>query len=225
MPNNSQNQLVVRNKAEAAKLERRKVKKMVKAMVDARIEVKFFDTFTTAYTYLSYVGLLKTLSNISEGTTISTRNGDQIRPARLELQWSAYFVPGSTVASATSNIVRVVLLRWHQNDADWVPSMGDIFAYTGSNYTEAINSPFNYNSTMAMQKLFTVLYDKRVSIGLSPGGAHGEVSIPLKGTSTFDTGYNTGTNNLWLCALSDDGTGLNAYPMFGYYARLLFRDA
>jgi hypothetical protein len=220
MPNNA----IVKSGKKLNSKEKAEVRQMLKSVLAANLELKYYDT-NANYAYVPYGGVIQRLSGILQGVTEETRSGNLIKPKHLSIRFSAYYVSSGTLTTATSNVVRVVVLKWLINDGQTAPTMTEIFEYNGSVYGEAINSPFAWNNTKNQQKWFQVLYDKRWSIGLAPGGMCTDIELKLKGTTSFDDTYGTATGNYYLIYYSDDATAFNAGPYMSNFSRFTYTDA
>jgi hypothetical protein len=200
-----------------------KVIALVKEVLE-KSDPKYFDAQANYY-YLSYSGSIVALSGMGQGSTALTRSGNNVMANNIELRYTAYFLPSATATQNVQNVLRVVIIQWHNNDSSFPVTMAEVFQYSGSNYGSAINSPFLFQNTGVSEKIFTVLYDRRHLVGPSPTGCAVDHIINLnKSHLSYDNASGTGANMYYMLAFSDDGSGLNAYPEFSYWSRLHYTD-
>jgi len=182
------------------------------------IEPKYLDTLSLANSIGSGATIFG-LSIIPQGDTQSTRVGDFAQPLRLIFNYSLY-----TVNSDIVTTVRLIFFRWHVHSAFGAPNVVNLLEAPGSsNVLSHIN--FQY------QNDFDILWDRQYqasgittaptvnsnfgATGLEiPLGAHHEIEFAL--------GATTGTDNLYLLAISD--SALTPFPILNFSTRLYFED-
>lgn len=158
-------------------------------------------------------GTLLHLTNISQGDTDVTRDGDMLRVNSIQITFS--------VNNADAyNILRFVVFQWKpaSNGATTPPALGDIFLDT----TNAVISPFNHDS----RQNYRILMDRRCVTD--------SVQYPVKIVKMFITRkfyrniqYSSGTtvasNNIYCWAVSD--SGVSAHPAVTYSGKTSFTDS
>jgi hypothetical protein len=171
-------------------------------------EKKSFDTgfgSTVAST-----GTLQKLSTIPQGDTDSTRDGDVLRTTQIDLI-------GSVVFADASNVIRLTIVRWNQDDSSAAPaSVTDLFQ-TATPY-----SPYNRDNLRA--KKFTVVTDHFYGVGATgPNIKTFEMKRKFQTNINFQSGANTGTGHLYAFMLTDS-TGI-PHPALNYVCRVWYTDS
>lgn len=200
-------------------------KKEVQSMISSRLrekpEKKYLDHDQTATLVgSSVVGtpVVVPLSDVTQGINNQERIGAEIQPVFLGMRYRVTGDPGSTVSTCA---VRVMIIRWRNNDLTTPVSFNNILQNIAFPW-----SYYNKNTT----KDFTSLYDAKHVLSNNQSNseynAFNEVSIDWKKLKTpiqYDSGATTGTDNLYLVAISDVGS-LGNRPILTYNTRLLFTD-
>jgi len=121
------------------------VRKAIKRNDDTEGELKYFDTVNA--NTVDFSGSVIALTDIPQGDTDLTRDGDSLLPINLEMRLVTF------VADAY-NAFRVIIFRWHPYFGSDAPGPAEILQLTGS--SNAVNSPYNHD----LRNNFTILYDK-----------------------------------------------------------------
>lgn len=183
------------------------VKQIADRLDKQKMERKFHDVSSTAVG-VNYSWSYTKLSDVSQGDTDVTRDGDAIMPTSLEFNYQL-------ICGDTTNIFRILIVRCKLGD-----TTSDYFAVNNS--TLAPLSPFVHDT----RSDFEVLYDsthnldsvshnsitKRVMLKLAPSK---QIQF-TGGTTTY------GKNGLYLLLCSDSSAV--AHPTISYYSRLNFLD-
>ena len=155
---------------------RRVGRKLVNKLKNIHIEWKCHDYSQADYSIpqIAVGNLGLNLTNIDQGDTVSTRDGNLIYPKKLLLRMR--FRQNATVA--TQQMVRYMLVRFKVANAD-AQTLGSVIA-----------NPSNIQSFRALinAKLMRVILDRRFYLGLEAGMQIGDVEhiIPLKGSIRYN---------------------------------------
>jgi hypothetical protein len=144
------------------------VKRMIKSMISAKEEVKFFNS-TVASTLSATPLVLNITEPIIQGITGATRIGDEIALKKIIFKFRGDMNQSNTLLS---NAYRFLLVADMQGNAA-PPVVGDIL--TGTNVTDL------YAWTVVKEKRFKIIYDKVFVLSLNgPSGNSFGATIPLK---------------------------------------------
>jgi len=168
-------------------LAKTEIKKLIKQEIKGVQEVKSFDTGIGST--FDNTGSITKLTTIPQGDTDTTRDGDHIKLTKC---WCNLAV---SVGDAT-NVVRVIVFRWNQDDSSVAPTVNDI--------TQSVSaySPIHRDNERAHK--FDVIFDKFFSVSnVGPGCASVEWRKPLKSIIAFQATANTGTGHLYMYIISD----------------------
>jgi hypothetical protein len=190
---------------------------IVQKVLDRNFEIKFFDQTQTA-SLLSYAGTLFTLSNVGQGDTFATRDGDRMKIKWLQMNLS--FVLGSS-----SYLCRVIILQWRPSTSIGNPTATNILNVTGQ--AEAVNSSYN-QQFCGPGKQAVILLDKTFVI--PPSGSiicvkpwlNKKITGGFSPLQQFIAGGTTGSNQLYMLAISD--TAANG-PSVRFVSQVAFTDA
>lgn len=159
-------------------------------------------------------GTITSLSDMAVGDTDITRTGDRIDPRSLTVKFT---MRGNTNAR---NSYRVVLLRWHPDDASEAPTLAGIFEST----TYLDISPYNWDD----RSKFTILHDTRgqASDDKSSKDFLRNWTAKIYGKKLkkiqYDNTATSGVNNLYIVMWANEATN---GPVISYYSRLAFKDS
>lgn len=208
-------------------------KNEVKRMLSNKLEHKFVDSLMP-YTQMDRIGNFTRISyngvggaEIIRGTGENQRVGDRIKPVELELRFSSYY-SASLVTADSTHTVRVIVFRWNEDIAGGVPTSGSVLQYTSSGVGayEQITSPYNHASKQ--QKDFTIIMDKRYSLGGASSTFGFHKKFKLKGNLDFTLNSDAlgGTGHYYVFVSADDATGAHTPSVFvQYHARFIYVDA
>lgn len=158
---------------------------------------------------IDFSGTVTSISDVAQGDTDNTRDGDNLYLTSLQLRWSV-------VLGDSTNLARIIVFQWKPNST---PTTGDILITTGS--TAAPLSAYNHDTRQS----YRILSDSLVALNAAEtmkAGTSFVVNFPVKQIQYTGSGT-TGTNKLYLLALSDSGA--SSHPTFTYYYKLNYRDA
>ncbi len=183
------------------------VKKLIKQEILGVQEKKSFDTGVGST--FDNTGSITKLTTIPQGDTDSTRDGDHIKLTKL---WMNVAV---TYADA-SNVVRVIVFRWNQDDSSVAPTVNDI--------TQSLSaySPIHRDNERAHK--FDIIFDKMFGVAnVGPGIATVEWRRPLKSQIAFQATANTGTGHLYVYIISDSSAA--THPGVNLISRVYYTDS
>lgn len=194
-------------------------RKQALAVFSSHVEEKFLDT-TSAALSVDYSGGIGLFTMPSAGTSSSNRVGDEITITKLDFKYNI-------IVADTTNLVRVVIFKWNNDDGQYSPIVGSIVA---SGYTaQGFSALFNYNWDNLKAGDFEILYDKCHQ--LCTNGEQGQVhTVQLWGRGLGSTpkiqlnsGATTGKGRYGLLYISDSAAV--SHPSIAYSCRLTFKDA
>lgn len=174
------------------------------------------------YNVFSYFGTVTNtgdildLSNITQGDTDLTRDGDQIGIRSIEVNAQAY--QDNTVSTPSlSNIIRVVVFQWFPTTT---PTPGSIFNTT---MEPALAPIVAYNHDNRFN--FRILYDKKFVLSLNGPTVVYNRKYILKGFREkiqYSAGTITGSNKVYACYVSDSSAG--NHPVLAATFKINFSD-
>lgn len=171
----------------------------VREMIKGVPERKYYAITGNTGTYSPFV---VDFSNISQGDTISTREGDVITPVSLNMKYR--IIRDSGVAAATPDTVRLIIAHWHPDTAlTGTPAITDILQTgTAAGFLE---SGYKFNKNERSQ--FSIVYDRthrnlfERALGRD-ACAQGWVRTPLRKKIKFNAAATTGSNKLYMFVIS-----------------------
>lgn len=196
--------------------------KSIKKYISKTVEHKYKDT-DRASTTVDATGNVYCLSVIPQGDTDSQRNGDSVMPVYLR-------VKGSCHGADSSNVMRVILIRWHPDSASvGDPALTDILQSTILSTTNAPYAPYIHDK----RNQFTVLSDRRYtlmgSVDSSKYISSFDIKVNLKRRKLMKkliytaSDGTTGTDQIYICALSDSTA--TSHPAIAFTSRLSYTDS
>lgn len=190
------------------------VRKAVNKQIQAAQETRQWLTSITS-TSVTTAGLMSnTLFSPVQGNTFLNRDGDEVKYDRIRID-------GDIVVASTTNALRTILFKWHQDTAVEVPVALDIVDTRGI-YLGAANAPFSdIQFNQAKKKKFTVLSDQLHYVDQGNQIVRFRIHQKLAGKALFNEGVSTGKNQLFLLAISDDGAV--SYPGLAYVSEITFK--
>lgn len=180
------------------------IAKIVKQVL-ASNEEKKFALFSFGATVDSTMQVLD-LTNISNGTTVSTRVGAQIRLKKLHVKWNA-------IVGDSTNLLRVTVIYWKPNNAVDVPQASEVYQTTG---VLAPLLKLNPNR-------FKAISDFLIPMDTYSPHKKGEFDLDTNELVSYAPGLDTGMNHLYLCVQSDSGGVPN--PTFNFVGSVDYTDA
>ena len=175
------------------------IQSLINKNINKRAEKKHFLTYNTGYT-VDYAGTIQSLSDIGQGDTDTTRDGDSFYLRSLR-------VKGSVLIADSTNAVRLIVFQWHADSSDDTATVSDILSSSAIGTTVAPFSSYYHDK----RRLYSILYDRTFNTTT-------EMSQLL-----FDTGYlrpkvrkvnyvnatSVGVNKVFILAISDSAAALH----------------
>lgn len=188
----------------------KKEKKQVKAIINRGRENKYYDTLLSVTE--EYGGTVYSISDVPQGDTDITRDGDQFNQRALRLK-------GKVVNADSTNLLRLVVFRWKQEDT---PAPADILNSTYVGTIRAPYSPYHHDG----RTNFTVLYDKTFPTDTySPQRYFDSKWINLREKKQYMVAGSAtvGKNKLYVLIISDSAA--EGSPLCDMVSRLTFTDS
>jgi len=182
------------------------------------LEVKYID-FTSFNTNIAAGGAVYVLSDVPQGTGQSFRTGDFIQPMRWILNMAIYMANTDIVAT-----VCIYLFRWNPSNVSSPPTVANILEAPSGSY---VFSHLNFQN----QSVYEILWKRRYRCsGASavPTETSNEgdfwLNVPLHSNPEIEFGLaaTSGTNNLYMLAISDSST--TPFPILNFSSRLYYQD-
>jgi len=188
------------------------VKRVVQSL-SSQTETKYFDQFSSAS--LPATGVIACITDITRGTDVIQRIGNQVTFTRLDLR---IYVKISSVAAVTSQAIRCLLVL----DTMGVnaPIVSDVLdaGFLGSTYTQVAPYYWDY------RKRFKILYDQVYALNeASNQSEHHVKHMPLKVVSQNIGASTTFKNQVYILLFSNE-TNVLQLPTFWWTSRVYFKD-
>jgi len=147
-------------KSGTEKVTMKEVKKAIKQHDAVVVEPKFCDdAYTTAFPYaLGYEGMIWKILMPVQGTGDQQRIGDHIIVKNIHIEGCVLAYPG------TSNIIRLILFKWHPDDGADPPAAATFLDSTGSMLSTSL-APFQMShagGTVNRDK-YTIVKEKLIN--------------------------------------------------------------
>ncbi len=185
-----------------------------KALSMLNVEYKEHNLITTSVPIVDIVGTIYQLTNIPQGDTTQTRDGNQCKLTAINIK-GIYNIH----ASATNSFVRIILVLDKQtNQAIYATS--DLLLDTTAQ--DSINSPLQLNN----RHRFVVLYDKVFLVSNSGTGArkiniYKKLQIPIRFDNSAGAISSLTSNSLSVIFISNESTNR---PNLSFISRIRYVD-
>lgn len=213
MERNNKKLVVVQrdNERELSRRERNVTKRMVKQMIESRLERKY-GTFDTTNYNVPLAGSFTKLTPMAQGVGQSARVGDEVTLKSLRFRYTITVgAPGLVAAADQYNVVRVCIFKYLQDDGLASPNNNILSAASSNNTLNPINPDYKDEYIILYDKSH-VVYNSPIWNGSAVSWQHGvggtyttpdAIHIPLKGKVHYQQGATTGVGHIYLCAWSD----------------------
>ena len=148
------------------------VRQMIQSAIKFNDELKYADYTTTAQS-IDWLGITYPLSDIAQGDSDTTRDGDRILVKNLS--WSFYFRYNAQALATSCNVVRLIIYSWKPFYGDIAPTGTKILVSTGNLYSAC--GPYVHDG----RNQFTVLVDQHCSLD-----AAGTPAVLISGSRKLD---------------------------------------
>lgn len=206
-------------KAKLSEPQKAQVKKTIKQILANHIQHKQWVEFHTVN--VDFSGGVYHITPIPQGVGERARVGNSIRPKRLKMRVH------SAIADNT-NMVRMIIFRWHPSAAAGVPTPASILDDTAPTIhlgtTAAPLMPHNWDD----RSMYTVLWDRTFVLD-SQAPQQAVLTLDLYGKklgsriSYVDSSTTAVMNGLYVLYVSDSGVA--AHPSLSFTSELEFEDA
>jgi len=204
-------------------------KSMVRQMINSTLtkiqEVKVSDKGDSgSAASIDWIGFTPVdLTNIAQGDTDATRDGDTIILKSVEWSMLYKYNNSSTLGDlkGSGNVVRFILFRWHPLSSDVSPTLAKIIQYTAVSY--APHAPLNHDG----RDQFDILIDKVIVLdGFSKAFVNFKGLQKLDSKLQFKASTTDGSGKLYFTCLSDAVSGTGPYPTLeSYLIRVSYTDS
>lgn len=178
--------------------------KAKKAQVQKELKFNQFGPLTD--TSPDSTGSIEELSQLSQGDTNNTREGNVIYPTSLK--WRATL---DMATAATDTYVRIVIFRWLSGSPSAVT---DVLNTVGMTSFKDDNNRFR--SQILYDKVINLNDAKSTSIFL-------QGRIKLRGLIAYDeTTAAANKNSIWIATMSNEAVN---FPSFAFRSQMYFRDS
>lgn len=199
-----------KKQAGLSSVQKQVVKTIARRQVARKNEVKFTDLHVSTAVGSAALSA-HNLVNITQGDAYNERIGMQISPLEVTLRGTI-----TVNATATRNVVRLIIFRWQIDNAVSVPSTAGLFEDSASSVWL---SPYKHDI-----RQFIPLFDK-IYVVDTVGTPIQEFVIDLKQNLKTMCGYtagaNTGTNQLYVGLVSDQNVNT---PTVTFHASVRYTD-
>lgn len=190
-------------------VENQQVNRKIKRMIANRQEKKIHSQEPIGS--ISTTPSFNQISNIAQGDTDLTRDGDELYLKSIHLNWSF-------VGADATNKMRIVVFQWFGDDNANPPAATDLFqTNSATGYFGAFRKDYS--------SLFKVLYDKQLVTDTYNNIRHGKKSIykGFRKKIKYIAGTASGTNQIYTCMVSDSSAA--SHPQVSMYTWLRFTDS
>ncbi|AUM61975.1 capsid [uncultured virus] len=197
-------------------------KKQVVKIVRANQELKYFNSITAA-SGLSTTPTMFQLTNIPQGDTDTTRDGDRLKLLK-------FYVRGSFVFGDSTNFIRLIFFQWKPNSTPVSTSV----LLPGPSGSVDYLSQYNHD----LRQEYKILYDKTFTlVSYSQVGVPSNQYIPIASNSIklfkfmrkpkstnlqYTGGTTSGTNQVWWMAMTD--SSVVPHPAIEMSVKFMFTD-
>jgi hypothetical protein len=166
----------------------KQVARLVRSVVDSKLEHKYFDNVTT--TYNSFGGATAGILHwtpVPQGTAAGERVGTRIDPVKFSFRYDA-LLNGGSIRRA-----RLILFQWMMNDNTSVPTAGDILQNT-TTAKELLCSQYR----IVMNRQFHILLDESFTINPTTyTSVHGQRTFKNLRKMSYDAGATFGIGQIY----------------------------
>lgn len=185
-------------------------KTQVKRLIGNKEEHKEIDT--TILLSPSNTGVIQQVSLPIQGQAYNERDGDDISLQSLHYRFNF-------VAADATNYLRMIIFRWHNNNAVAVPTTADVL--------QTVSATAYPNNQKVVDGSVQILLDRAYALNLN-GNASMAVSSKLFGKRLgrkklgFNAAATTGNNQIYFLWISDSAA--IGHPAVGGTIRLIYTD-
>lgn len=178
---------------------KRSVKKLARRIVSLTHEKKFRASDLGHKQFSADIGLNWTTFNVSltdipQGDTDTTRDGDRLGLRSIELDFSVY--QDTLVTAATDDVIRIIVFQWYPATT---PSDSAMLTSVASGSTRACMVPYSHDN----RQMFRILFDRSYSLQYYGKSCY-KVKTLIKRFPhkmiQYQSGTTTGTNKVYLMA-------------------------
>jgi hypothetical protein len=193
----------------------------VRSLISVAQEPKFFDSKVYA-TATTSSGQQYAISAIPQGSTDSTRDGDQVNLLALRVYFATY-LQGTGGTNDFTDTVRIIVFRWHPMSTAAAPVPANVLIDT-SVAESLVMSDYTWDN----RKDYTIVHDHRFDLS-GNGPAQMSMTFEKKWKAPgipahFSAGSTTLQSNGLFVIVSSDSL-VATHPLFNLYTRVIYSDA
>lgn len=199
----------------------RNFRRFAKAVVRAGSEKKVF-TVTSQDSTVDVAGVVQSISDIPQGDTDVTRNGDGIQLRSINFRWQWDLSTGSS----PFGVGRLIVFQWLEDDTSFTPTVFDVLFNTTVDHL----SPYNHDTRYSYRILYdkTTVINARVAVGgvtyattVRSGSKNVMIRHGLHKIVQFNGSTTTGHNKIYIIVLGYPDEAM----AFSMCSRVSFSDA
>lgn len=182
-----------KSKKQKQKINSSAVERAVQRVLAKNQELKYaYYEFVQAN--VSSTGTFGVISNIPQGDTVITRDGDSLVMRHLAISWD-------WIGGAAPAVCRLLVFQWHTSTNQFSPTLGQLLLVTSA--PNVVHAPYN----PAYKNSYTILADELCNVDVITVGtakrAFKKVLTGYKREQRFITGATTGYDQIFLFVVSD----------------------
>lgn len=190
----------------------KQLKKVIKQVANQSGEKKYFTVYSGGPQTVDSIGVVTSISNIGQGDTDVTRDGDQVYLRSIELTWNA-------IVADTYNFLRLIIFQWMPAST---PTVSDILIPATGNPEQNYQMPYNHDGRFN----FRILYDRTLQVSQDTYQSRQVTKkYILKGFRhriQYQAGTTDGNNKIYLLKISDSTAA--SHPTMMNVTKINFGD-
>lgn len=188
---------------------KRKMKRVARGQIRYMSEKKWFTAHTA--NNIDFSGQIDNLTQIPQGDTDLTRDGDQVRLTSFQLR-------ANIRVGDNTNTIRLIVFRWNDNNAVVVPAPADLITAISTG-----EAPLGaYQQDNVRSRRFNVLFDRLYSVDANNPQVVLKIKKRMSSTINFNGGGTGGRGHIYFMYISDSGAA--THPTINYAYKFVFID-
>lgn len=167
-------------------------------------------------TTCSFTGNILNLSDMAQGDTAQTREGDRCTITNISVRGRA--ISNSTLNEY--NALRVILFYWKHDTGERAPVPSDVLQAT---YLGDARAPYAPVVVGEEAKAIQIISDRTYDLNIQSNACQSfHINKKVNKKLFYNDNITSGRNQLHILFISDDG--LSAWPAFQFVSNVTFRD-